>query len=409
MTESLHIAVAGAGVGGLAAATLLARDGHRVRVFDRFESPRPVGSGLMLQLTGLTVLGQLGLREPIEAAGTRIGRLWGLTTPSMKPVLDVRFSAWRDDVFALGIQRSALFDALLRSASAAGAEVFTSTVVTGADAQTGQLKGNGLASGNRFDLVIDAMGAKSPLTTTPRRDLGYGALWATLPWPGCGTFDPAALEQRYRAARQMAGVMPSGVADGNGQTLTYFWSLHTRNADDWYRNPLNRWKQEAIALWPETERLLDGIESHDQLAFARYRHRTHATPVAGPRLVHIGDAWHATSPQLGQGANMALLDACALAHCLRDAPDTVEALKRYRHLRDPHIRRYQAMSRLFTPVYQGDGRLLPFLRDRLAAPLSRVWPAPRLLAGLVAGTFGRPLERLGLAPAVIDSRDKTHD
>ena len=34
---------------------------------------------------------------------------------------------------------------------------------------------------------------------------------------------------------------------------------------------------------------------------------------AEPGLIHLGDAWHTTSPQLGQGANMALLDAMAFS------------------------------------------------------------------------------------------------
>ncbi|HEX8449366.1 MAG TPA: NAD(P)-binding protein, partial [Allosphingosinicella sp.] len=47
--RGLDIGIAGCGVGGLAAALLLARDGHRVRLYERFDAPRPVGSGLMIQ------------------------------------------------------------------------------------------------------------------------------------------------------------------------------------------------------------------------------------------------------------------------------------------------------------------------------------------------------------------------
>ena len=60
MSEARKIAIAGAGIGGLAAAAFLARDGHKVSVFDQFDAPRPVGAGLILQETGLTILGELG-------------------------------------------------------------------------------------------------------------------------------------------------------------------------------------------------------------------------------------------------------------------------------------------------------------------------------------------------------------
>ena len=79
MEKRLNIAIAGAGIGGLAAATLLARAGHSVRVFDQFDAPKPIGSGLMLQKTGLAVLAQLGLRcllytspSPRDQRGSRM-------------------------------------------------------------------------------------------------------------------------------------------------------------------------------------------------------------------------------------------------------------------------------------------------------------------------------------------------
>jgi len=141
------------------------------------------------------------------------------------------------------------------------------------------------------------------------------------------------------------------------------------------------------------------MRDHDQLTFARYQHRTHPNPVSGPRLVHIGDAWHAASPQLGQGANMALLDAFALFKALDAKEDIADSLLAFKHMRQTHVRIYQLMTWLFTPVYQGDSRVLPLIRDWLASPLSRIWPAPQFLAGMVSGAIGAPLGKVGLKPS----------
>ena len=54
--HSLETIVCGCGPGGMAAALLLQRAGHRVRIFEQFESPRPIGSGLLLQPPGMVVL-----------------------------------------------------------------------------------------------------------------------------------------------------------------------------------------------------------------------------------------------------------------------------------------------------------------------------------------------------------------
>ena len=113
-------------------------------------------------------------------------------------------------------------------------------------------------------------------------------------------------------------------------------------------------------------------------------------------MIHIGDAWHSASPQLGQGANMALLDAYALALGLRGASDVPDAIARAIALRRFHVWLYQVLTAFFTPVYQSDSRVIPFLRDRLVGPVSKVWPAPLVQAALVSGLVGGPLGRLGL-------------
>ena len=66
-------------------------------------------------------------------------------------------------------------------------------------------------------------------------------------------------------------------------------------------------------------------------------------------------------------------------------------------LRREHVGLYQLMSRLFTPVYQSDSTMLPLLRDVIVAPLAKTWPAPKVMAAMVAGIVGSPMRRLGLA------------
>jgi salicylate hydroxylase len=402
MNQTLSIGIAGAGIGGLSAAAFLARAGHRVTVFDQFAAPRPVGAGLILQETGLTVLGALGLRAGAEALGAPLRRLHGVSVDNRRTVLDVRYAALRAGLTGLGIQRPALFDLVFGAARVAGAALVAHTAIAAADTQNGTLTDMSGAVHGPFDLIVDALGVRSPLANdpagNPARELVYGALWATLPWPRGSVFAADELAQRYAGAYRMAGVMPSGrLAPDGPAMLTYFWSIRARDEAAWRAAPLADWKASARDLWPDTGALLDGLTHHEQFTFARYRHRTHR-PVTEGRLVHIGDSWHAASPQLGQGANMALLDAYALSHAILHASDMAAALAEYVRMRIFHVRLFQAMSWLFTPVYQSDGRLLPFLRDWLAAPLSRLWPAPPLLAAMVSGALGAPLQRLGLDP-----------
>ena len=54
------------------------------------------------------------------------------------------------------------------------------------------------------------------------------------------------------------------------------------------------------------------------------------------------------------------------------------------------------LSRMFTPFYQSDSRVLPFLRDRLVATLATIPPGPQILAALVAGTVVDPFTATGL-------------
>jgi salicylate hydroxylase len=388
--KDLDIAIAGCGVAGMASALLLRRQGHRVTIFERFAAPKPVGSGLMIQPTGLAVLAQLGLAEQVVAAGAKVTRLLGKAEPSGRTALDVRYDWLKRPACGYGIHRASLFDILHRAVMAEGIEVAADRPVEGCALEGGRrflLFAGGQRSGP-FELVVDAMGAMSALAPRAPRPLPYGALWTTLDMaPG---FAPDILEQRYHRASRMCGVLPIG-----GGKAAFFWSLRCDGLEAWRAAGLAAWKAEVRALWPATAPLLDQVEDQSQLTFARYAHRTVRRPAA-EALVHIGDAWHSTSPQLGQGANMALLDAWALARGLAEEGDLARGLARAVRLRRGHVWLYQALSVMFTPAYQSDGRAMPLLRDRIVPPLAWLWPATRFQAEMVAGTFGGPLRRLGL-------------
>lgn len=395
--RGLDIAIAGCGPCGLAAASLLHRAGHRVTLFERFETPQPIGSGLMIQPTGMAVLSRLGLLQAVIDAGSRVDRLFGKARDRV--VLDVHYAALRERAaFGIGIHRASLFAILHDAVLHSGIEIKTGRTIVRSDrvGEKRQLQFEGGDASGVYDLVVDALGTRTPLAPTTGRVLPYGALWASLNWPDGTAFDPRALEQRYVRASIMAGVLPIGTPPGTARAkVAFFWSLRADRLADWRTAGLDPWKRRVADLWPDCAPLLDQIRDAGQLTFAHYAHRTLAAP-AEPALIHIGDAWHSASPQLGQGANMALLDAWALARGLDAAQTVNDGLARAIRLRRRHVLVYQWLTDIFTPVYQSDSRVLPFVRDRLVGPVSKLWPATTIQAAMVSGLVANPLGLLGL-------------
>lgn len=190
------------------AALLLVEDGHRVTIFERFDIPSPVGSGLILQPTGLAVFAKLGLDRAAITHGARIDRLFGRAGSDGPVVLDVRYKALaQSNMAGTGLHRARLFAILHGAAQDAGIAIETGREVIGAELISGGRRriifADGADSGP-FDLVIDALGTRSPLVPAAGRELPYGALWANVDWVDSAGFDGAALEQRYRRGRRAA-------------------------------------------------------------------------------------------------------------------------------------------------------------------------------------------------------------
>lgn len=391
----MKIAIVGCGIGGLTAGCLASDAGHSISLFEAFETPRPVGSGLVLQPICHQVFAELGILDQIINTGAPNYYMEGTDVVSKRKVLNVTYGPINGPTFGLGIHRASLFDVLYTAA-----QERNFTFHFGKAIQSSSMNGDQrclvLEDGTvtePFDLVIDAAGSNSPISPLEGKDLAYGAVWSTVDWPQDTHLNYHSLQQTYRRASNMIGILPIGTMPNDPTPkAAFFWSLPIADYDKWRATPFADWQKEAIDLWPALEPFILQLKSHDDLTLASYTHGT-LRQTTGPAIVHIGDAAHRASPQLGQGANMALLDALALVRALNAYPIPA-ALKAYSHARRRHVNIYQMMSWAFTPMYQSSSRVLPFLRDTILAPLSAVPPVPYILTKLVTGQFANPLRGL---------------
>jgi 2-polyprenyl-6-methoxyphenol hydroxylase-like FAD-dependent oxidoreductase len=179
--------------------------------------------------------------------------------------------------------------------------------------------------------------------------------------------------------------MPTGFAWQQEQPLlSLFWSLHRDDLAAWRAAGLDEWKKTVLALAP-IGALLEHIHSAEQLTFASY------ADIDMPfwhdkRVVCIGDCAHATSPQLGQGANLALVDAMTLAQCFAVDDNIPRLLANYSSLRKAHLRYYQNASRLLTPLFQSHSRLGSGLRDLFMGAVCRAPYTRRQMSLTLSGT-----------------------
>ena len=329
--------IVGGGIGGLAAAVALRRIGWQATVLERAPEFGEVGAGLTLLANGMRALGSLGLAEAIRAAGT-VDASGGTRTASGRWISHVDGSemARRLGTTAMGIHRATLHR-ILRDALPAES-LIRATEVVGVNPATGTVswRRSGQTGSTTADLVVGADGINSAIRE---------AVWpgAARPVYQGSTAWRAVTADRWTGELVVAiswgpgaefGMVPLG--DGR---VYWYGAVNApageRAADEWAaaRAQFGGWHAPIPQLMAAT----------DPAAVLRNDIYYLAPPLGSyvsDRVALVGDAAHAMTPNLGQGANQALEDAVVLAACL--AGDTSTALTRYDAQRRP---RTQSVAR----------------------------------------------------------------
>lgn len=374
----------------------LARDGHDVTVFERFAEAKPVGAGLLLQPSGQLVLERLGILEAARKWGAPVGRLFGRTTRG-RTFMELSYARLGKDMQGLGLHRAALFRVLYDGLVASGAKVLfgfevakiRDTAAPRVIASDGRVEGP-------FDLLIDCAGTHDTLRRTLNITMDdpvypWGCLWAILP-DRTGSFQ-GELRQVCDSTQIMIGILPVGRApdsDFDGNHVALFWSLRHKEYGAQRNLGIDSLRARIAHYWPEAKPIVDELREINQFSLATYRDVRMRT-WRERRVLVIGDAAHGTSPQLGQGANLALLDALTLASALRRNSNVDMALLAYERMRRPHLRYYQKASRRVTPLFQSNSQTLGWMRDIFFGPMAKIPGLARITRTTLAGMRKSPL------------------
>jgi 2-polyprenyl-6-methoxyphenol hydroxylase-like FAD-dependent oxidoreductase len=328
--RNLNILVVGAGIGGLTSAIALRAGGHTVTVIEKDETSSVYGVGIIQQANVIRAMAQLGLLDDYLGAAVGFDKV-AVHMPDGTKVAEVPSHRLVEGYPAnVGIGRRALHKVLGDRALAAGAEIRLG-VTADAIEDCGEVVAVRFADGSEgtFDMVVGADGIYSQtrqaiLPDAPAPEYTGQAVWRyNLPRP------PGLDALHVYNGPTGVGLVPISEA------LMYMYVTTPEPANP--RHPqqgLAALMRERVSKCAPAIRALSAGITDD--ASVVYR-PLEALMLHGPwhkgRVVLIGDAVHATTPHLGQGAGMAIEDSIVLAEELARHATPEEAFAAYRERR----------------------------------------------------------------------------
>jgi 2-polyprenyl-6-methoxyphenol hydroxylase-like FAD-dependent oxidoreductase len=333
-----RVLIVGAGIAGLALAHALHGQGITADVVERAERPSvAAGTGMFLPENAVRALKELGVGEELTKLANPIHRQ-RLLDQSGELLSDIdMIDVWGEGATCLAIHRADLYDILLDAASAVPIR-FGLSLVGLSDGKVTFDDG----SEQLYDLVVGADGLHSTLRQIAFPDAEITP-FGQVSWRFVAEGFPALTEWTVRLAGDRSFLT---VALGEGRVYCYADTLsRDLNAPD------GDWRELFTDFADPVPKLLE------QGAAAYF------SPIAGvldllapaetrPPVLMIGDAAHASSPNMAQGAAMAVEDALVLAEILGRQPiemvPTVFQVRRQPRLRWVHeqARRRDSTRRL---------------------------------------------------------------
>lgn len=367
-----HVAIAGAGIGGLTLAIALRRAGVEVTVLERAPELRPVGAGITVQPNAMVALRTLGLDEAVAAEGAIAGES-AILDASGRTLQEAPLRSLQRKLGApmVCIHRARLHRILL---DACGEErVRTGRAVVGYE-DRGERVTVHLSEGDasEADLLVGADGLHSVvrrqlLGEQPLRYAGYTS------WRGvCRAPEFAALDRTTESWGVGArfGIVPIGHG-------AIYW-FATANSEPGQLDPPGRSRDRLLALFrgwhAPIEQLIAGTEESEILR-TDIQDRRPVKRWSKGRVVLLGDAAHPMTPNLGQGGCQAIEDAVVLARALATSPSVADALHRYEKVRIPRANAMVTQSFRLGRIAQWENPALIALRDAL---LRRLPPSAAL-------------------------------
>jgi 2-polyprenyl-6-methoxyphenol hydroxylase-like FAD-dependent oxidoreductase len=383
MPGPYRVGVVGLGVAGATTAYLLARDGHTVTVLEQSERVGPAGAGVLLQTSGQDVLRELGVLEQVTSRAAPIDGLFARHDTG-RTLIRHYYADLAPGFLAYGVHRGVLFSALHELLQTQPVDVRLGCDVTGREVTPGGVFLTDRRGGRHgpFDFVIAGDGSRSRLReacgfAASVTKYSHGTLWVIAP----GRFKGHLL-QVVHGTRKLFGLLPLG--DG---LVTMYWGLPVREFEGLKARGLESLKEEILRFSPEAGEVLDFLHDFEQLLLTTYQHvrmrRWH-----DDTLLFIGDAAHAMSPHLGQGINLALVDAWRLAACLRESPTPAAAFAAFRERQRAFIRYYATVTWFLSPFFQSDWRILGWGRDMVLPWLPYIPVVRRQMLLTVSGLKG---------------------
>jgi 2-polyprenyl-6-methoxyphenol hydroxylase-like FAD-dependent oxidoreductase len=195
--------------------------------------------------------------------------------------------------------------------------------------------------------------------------------------PRTSNVESNALCQYYRCGPDLIGLLPSGRNADGTEVVSWFRNARIDELEGISRRGFSAWVDESISVCAESGRVLVSLSGFGDVPFWRYStvamNRCHTA-----RSVLIGDAAHALNPQLGMGANLALVDAKVLAESLdgAGARDIPRSLAQHDANRDPQIQFYRTAGTLLDRFLGAESRLPLWATHAMLRSAARI-PAVR--------------------------------